>query len=317
MTGLRNAVEPLVIALTFTIGALINRRDIGQGKDVEASRSQLNLQSRLLAQFPFLLEIWYWQLTYWVRHITSARSFPNSSGWQVYQGLRAFSARLIADNTAIFSLAVRHAQQLLALESFLGIDIELSLQRYILTHIPSLMPLLSRVYFSHISLGVAFLVYCYTVLPHHTFCAIRRTIALENASALVIITLWRCCPPRLMPKEEYGYRDIVHESSGNTAWTENKFRLVIAAMPSLHFANSVFVGWCLARFSPHRVLRILGPLWPVIMWVTIVATANHWVLDTVVGLGVVMAAWRWNRGMLVLRGVEDVVFGVLGLVRPE
>jgi hypothetical protein len=119
-----------------------------------------------------------------------------------------------------------------------------------------------------------------------------------------------------MPHPEYRYRDIVRESSGNTSWTENKFRLVIAAIPSLHFANSLFLGWCLARFSPHAALRVLGPLWPVTMWITVVATANHWVLDTVAGVGVLVVAYRWNRVLLGLLPFEEFVLGVLRLEKP-
>ncbi|KAK1753908.1 PAP2 superfamily-domain-containing protein [Echria macrotheca] len=315
MSALANFKEPLAIVTVFTIGTLINRRRRSNGsiseKDVETAldtptlprlTSKLgsrNLPSAILAQFPFLVEVWYWQLTYWI-----------------YQGLRALSARKIAGNDAIFQTAVHHAQQLLTLEKSLGIDVELPLQRLILHHAPWLMTALSRVYFSHIVLGLIFLVYSYTVLPRHTFSAIRRTLALENVLAFLVLTVWRCAPPRLMPHPQYGYRDIVHESSGNTAWTENKFRLVIAAMPSLHFANSLFLGWCLARFSPHAALRVLGPLWPVTMWITVVATANHWVLDTVAGVGVLVVAYRWNRVLLGLLPLEEFVLGVLRLEKP-
>lgn len=84
------------IAAIFTLGAWINRRhdrcgvndpirtpllhedDIEQEQDThgvgadtvtEASgRKRLSLQSRALARYPFLLEIWYWLLIYWVRN---------------------------------------------------------------------------------------------------------------------------------------------------------------------------------------------------------------------------------------------------------
>jgi len=76
------------IVLLFTIGALTNRRGLRsrrQNNDCEASpisskplrikhdldgapshQPHQNPFSRLLATFPFLLEIWYWLLTYWV-----------------------------------------------------------------------------------------------------------------------------------------------------------------------------------------------------------------------------------------------------------
>lgn len=65
---------------------------------------------------------------------------------------------------------------------------------------------------------------------------------------------------------------------------------------------------CLARFSPHMVMRVLAPLWPVAMFVTVVATANHFVLDIVVGAIIPLLGWRWNRAILVLEGVQEWVF---------
>lgn len=86
-----------MIAAIFTLGAWINRRhdrrrvndpirtpllhedDIEQEQDTHGcpgedtvtetfGRKRLSLQSRALARYPFLLEIWYWLLIYWVRN---------------------------------------------------------------------------------------------------------------------------------------------------------------------------------------------------------------------------------------------------------
>lgn len=87
-------------------------------------------------------------------------------------------------------------------------------------------------------------------------------------------------------------------------------------MPSLHFGNSVLVGFCLVRFSPHLFLRGLGLFWPVAMGVTVVATANHFIMDMGVGVLVVVVAWWVNWGVLVLLPVERGLFGLLRLVKP-
>jgi hypothetical protein len=49
---------------------------------------------------------------------------------------------------------------------------------------------------------------------------------------------------------------------------------------------------------------------------TIVATANHFILDAVVGACVVLTAYRYNHVMLNLLPVERVLFGLLRLERP-
>jgi hypothetical protein len=93
-------------------------------------------------------------------------------------------------------------------------------------------------------------------------------------------------------------------------------QLTIAAMPSLHFGNAVLVSFGLVRFSPHLLARIFALFWPVAMGVTIFATANHFVLDAVVGVVVVAFAYWGNWVMLGLLPVERVVFGFCRLKKP-
>ena len=222
---------------------------------------------------------------------------------------------MIAGHKPIFDVAERHAHQILALEHTLHVDMELSIQRIVLERTPWLMPLLARVYYSHIVVGVLFLVYSYTVYPGDKFQSIRRALALENIIAFTLLTLWRCAPPRLLP-EENGFIDVLHGSRSGSAWTQNKFQLTIAAMPSLHFGNSVLIALCLWRFSPHWYIRAVAPMWPAMMGLTIVATANHFLLDALVGAGVTLAAYRFNAAMLYLLPVERALFWLLRIEKP-
>ncbi|KAK6215778.1 integral membrane protein [Colletotrichum tabaci] len=325
---LRNVVEPAFIIFAFTVGALINRRRPDHDDDVdscergsedscsrptspllkpgmraesgEVSRIDNKLLVRFYRTFPFLAEIWYWNLTYWV-----------------YQLLRAVSARMIAGNEAVFARARDHAIAILNLERCLGLDVELGVQRSVLDNAPWLMPYLAKVYYSHISLGICFIIYCYTFLPPGTFQRIRRTIAMDNAVAFVVVTAYRCMPPRMLPAE-YGFEDVLHgPSGGGNVWTQNRFQLTIAAMPSLHCGTALFLAWCICRFSPHRPLRLVAPLWPAAMLFTIVATANHFILDAVVGAMVPIIGWRFNRAILVLLPLQNWVLERLGLKAPE
>ncbi|KAL4805938.1 PAP2 superfamily-domain-containing protein [Aspergillus unguis] len=322
MAVFKNFLEPGAIAIIFTATALYTRRrrpvkpsntpsvespllpdrDVANPLDADDYighvKNRRTIHSRILAHFPFLIEIWYWLLIYWI-----------------YQGLRAVSARAISGHESIFAKAEHHALQLLKLEHFIHVDVELAIQRYVLWKATWLMPLLARVYYSHIIVGVIFFVYTYTFLRREYFVAIRRTLALENVIAFAIISIWRCAPPRLLPAE-YGYVDVLHSNHGGSAWTQNKFQLTIAAMPSLHFGNSMFIALCLIRFSPHWYLRAIAPVWPTLMAFTIVATANHFVLDAVVGAFVVLTAWRFNWVMLRLLPIERALFGLIRLEKP-
>lgn len=332
MGAFKNLIEPGSIVLAFTAGTLINRRRAIREDEREVrapllapspratspqslpsarptypdnSRFRDNLTSRFLAKFPFLIEIWYWNLTYWV-----------------YQLARALTATLIRGNEAIFARAERHAISILSFEKRLHIAIELPVQQYILNKQPWLMPILAKIYYSHIFVGVVFLVYIYAYLPIPTFRTIRRTLAANNLIAFLILTLYRVSPPRLLPPS-YGYIDILHggTSSGGSvdpgsAWTHNRFQLTIAAMPSLHFGTSAFLALCLARWAPHRWLRAAAPLWPAAMLLTVLATANHFVADAVVGACVPALGWRLSRAWCLLEPVEAWAFWALRTEKP-
>ncbi|OPB45737.1 hypothetical protein A0O28_0093040 [Trichoderma guizhouense] len=264
----KNVIEPASIALAFTAGTLINRRRLKPQRyqrDLESIPDYISAEKKtddassashrkgsnssnkggsnslvfrvlswIYGTFPFLSEIWYWLLTYWV-----------------YQLSRAFTARAIAPYPQIYLVAKQHALQLLAIEEFLHIDFEQAFQEYILTKHAYIMPLLRHIYHSHIIIGVVFIVYIYTYLPPPLFRRIRRTIAMDNFIAFIIISLWRCYPPRMLPPE-YGFIDILHEGKTGSVWTHNRFRLTIAAMPSLHFGTSVLFAMSTSQVYSHR-----------------------------------------------------------------
>jgi len=106
--------------------------------------------------------------------------------------------------------------------------------------------------------------------------------------------LFPLAPPRLVPS--LGLDDPTHTTlqlGGSTTWfIESDFRNIYAAMPSLHvgypllFATVIFC--LLARYR----LRWLVWLWPLAVFWSVVASANHYVLDAVGG-AVVVAASGW------------------------
>ncbi|KAF2007318.1 hypothetical protein P154DRAFT_117485 [Amniculicola lignicola CBS 123094] len=337
MVSNKDIVEPGSVVLFFTLGTLWNRRrsskvelpssprrlpthygsEQGVGLLVipDNTPSRRNLLSRFVTAFPFLVEIWYWLLIYWV-----------------YQLARAYSAYLVHDSSESLKIAERHATSILSLERRLGVDMEKHLQRYILSSSSWIMPLLAKVYYSHIAIGVAFLGYTYRFVPHGTYTKIRRTIAMNNFIAFVILTIYRCAPPRLMPKS-YGYIDVLHphsnatsltpsskaeEFSSTSIWNDNHFQLTIAAMPSLHFGTSLFLAVCMIRFSPHPFLRIIAPLWPTAMLLTILATANHWVIDAMVGSFVPYIGWRlsWLFATKLFLAIDGWCFRACRIEKP-
>jgi hypothetical protein len=256
--------------------------------------------SRFLRHFPFLVEILYWNLVYWT-----------------YQLSRALSAVKIRDNIGVFDKSRAHALSLLALEKKYHIAIEQGLQAWVLREIPALMRICAVIYYSHIVVSVAFVIYTFTYLPRLRFQHIRRSMAVCNIIAFIILSAYRVMPPRMLPSR-YGFVDVLHPENGRSgsSWTNNRFQLTIAAMPSLHFGISALIAYSLLRWSPHMWLRIAAPFWPMAMLFTILATANHFLLDACVGGLVLIVAFTVSDALLVLRPIEEWVFWIARMEKP-
>lgn len=255
--------------------------------------------SRIWATYPFITEVLYWLLTY-----------------VVYQGSRAIVAKTFNENTT--ELAQAHGIAILDIESALGIDVEKGLQNYFIASHPGLLALLNKIYsFIHIPGTLLFFAYTYSTLPHTLFTQTRRTLALSNLIAFIIFTILPTMPPRLLPPH-YGFVDTVHTTNVASVWTTNTFCNQLAAMPSLHFGYSIVVGWTLfltPKYTPLP-LRAVGFVYPMIILLAIVVTANHYILDAVVGLGVVCLAWWGNSVLCYLSVVEEWVLALVGIRKP-
>jgi membrane-associated phospholipid phosphatase len=118
----------------------------------------------------------------------------------------------------------------------------------------------------------------------------RNTILLANVIGLVGYVLAPTAPPRMFPG--FGFDDTlgsiggVNHGSGLVQLAANPY----AAMPSLHAADALIVGLTLAYVCRNRFVRVLWLLWPIWVWFSVMATANHFGLDVVAGVAVAIVA---------------------------
>ena len=63
-----------------------------------------------------------------------------------------------------------------------------------------------------------------------------------------------------------------------------------ASLPSLHFGWTLLVGLMLAAASRRRIAYAFAGLMPTAMALTVLVTANHYVIDVVVGGAVALTA---------------------------
>jgi membrane-associated phospholipid phosphatase len=119
---------------------------------------------------------------------------------------------------------------------------------------------------------------------HEGFSRFRNTILLANIIGLVGFWLMPTAPPWMFPDK--GFVAGVNHSSALLQSFGNSY----AAMPSLHAADALIVGWFLVVTSRTLWAKALWALWPLWVWFCVVATANHYLLDVFAGIFVAVLA---------------------------
>jgi hypothetical protein len=146
----------------------------------------------------------------------------------------------------------------------------------------------------------------------------RNTIAITTSLALVGFILFPLMPPRLLDGYcandlagacSYGFVDTLAKfptfwsfNSGAVSRISNQF----AAMPSVHCAWALWCACALYPRAKRKSLKALAVAYPVTTVITIVLTANHFVIDAFAGFAILgigyLIARRFTRA-----GVYQVV----------
>lgn len=157
-------------------------------------------------------------------------------------------------------------------------------------------------------------------------------MTLTNFLAFLTFIFYPCAPPRFLP-QEYGFLDTVRHDNAQSVWMKGKYVNSLAAMPSMHFGYSFAIGCTLIYhsgiFRRHlekgesrkprwsQVLwTLLGVCYPTLLIVTIVATANHYLLDAVIATLYVLISFGANEVFYVFLPVEDWLLWALRAEKP-
>jgi hypothetical protein len=129
----------------------------------------------------------------------------------------------------------------------------------------------------------------------------RNTLAFTTALALIGFAAYPLMPPRLLPSS-YGFVDTLRTFGSLWSFDSGLMQRVsnqYAAMPSLHFAWSLWCAAVLVPLARHKVWKALAAAYPVLTLFAIVVTANHFFLDAAGGAAVLGAGyllgWGWDR----------------------
>lgn len=183
-----------------------------------------------------------------------------------------------------------NAQRLMEFERALRLLIEDDLQRAV-THVGGL-PLhavnwtywLSQ--FGALSLALLWIYFA----RNDAFLTVRNWLLATNLIALMGYTLLPLAPPRMFPED--GFVDTL-AASGSVNHGSMLVELAAnpyAAMPSVHAADALIIGFALATLVRSRWLSALWTLWPSWVWFSVMATGNHFWLDIAAGVAVAFAA---------------------------
>jgi membrane-associated phospholipid phosphatase len=143
----------------------------------------------------------------------------------------------------------------------------------------------------HFTMLFVFLIWLF-VRHRERYRPVRSVLALTTLCCL-LVQLIPVAPPRMLP-------GIVDTALlyGQSVYSNGLAVDQLSAMPSVHVAWAVFIGYYAWRVSPSR-WRYLGWAHAAITVFVVVATGNHWWLDGIVAaLLLALCAWlvagvRW------------------------
>jgi hypothetical protein len=123
----------------------------------------------------------------------------------------------------------------------------------------------------------------------------RRALAVATLVALSFYLTMPTAPPRMLK----GFTDVMALHAGSGWWGADAsapkglggLTDELAAFPSMHAGWALWVALAIWTATTSRTLRTLGVLYAVGTGAVVIATANHWVADVIIGQAIVLIAW--------------------------
>lgn len=182
--------------------------------------------------------------------------------------------------------SLRHAGDVLRLERSLSLDVELAVIGRL--DDANVTPALDWLYTNiHLPVLFAFIAAARLIAPER-YPVVRTTFALAFLPAALVIWLYPLAPPHWLPEFGFGVPPTEAELTNTTGAL---FHNTTAAAASQHFGFAVLVAataiWLYPRSRPAYATLV----YPVVVFLVIVGTGNHYVVDCVIGvLTLVVAA---------------------------
>lgn len=180
------------------------------------------------------------------------------------------------------SAAYDRAHALVAFEQSIGLYHEVSVQRFAVRH-DLLLSFVNWVYvwwyWPTLIFGL-----CWLFLRHNEhYLPYRNALLISGSIGLLIFALFPVAPPRFV--NGLGITDTISRRTMTAhvilpTGLANEY----AAMPSLHVGWTFLMGLAFVLYGRRLILRAVGVLVPLSMYLSVVATGNHYILDGFVGI---------------------------------
>ncbi|HET9738622.1 MAG TPA: phosphatase PAP2 family protein [Solirubrobacteraceae bacterium] len=213
-----------------------------------------------------------------------------------------FGVRAVTEGTA--ATAMNNAMDLIRFEQRLGIAWEGSMQEGIVGS-RLLVDVANAVYiYGHWPVIILAGVLLFRRRRDHYY-RLRNACLLSGLVGLAVFALYPVAPPRLtdlplvdtVTRGAEGYRQLLPQDLVNQ----------YAAMPSFHAGWNVLLGIVVFQATRHPLLRAVAVAGPAAMVFAVVATANHFVVDVIVGVAIVLAGLAVLHAMDRLRARRTLV----------
>jgi PAP2 superfamily len=191
--------------------------------------------------------------------------------------------------------AVRNAGHVVSFERFFGLNVEGSLQSAVAAW-PQVTTVLNWIYiWGHwpvIAVTLVWLARRHPLVYYRT----RNAMLVSGAIGLIVFISFPVAPPRLagldmvdtVSEQSHAYRVL------QPAMFTNQY----AAMPSLHVGWDLLIGLAIFVAARHTLVRAIGVAMPIAMATAVVLTANHYIIDAMIGATLTTAGWvvcgRWS-----------------------
>jgi PAP2 superfamily protein len=166
-----------------------------------------------------------------------------------------------------------------------GLPSERSVQQLILGH--PIVEQVCNLYYASMHFGMLGVFLLWLFIRHrHSYPRVRNVLVVLTAACL-IVQLIPVAPPRLFP--DLGFVDVAAKY-GQSVYNLSGITVdELGAMPSVHVGWAVLVGWAVVTISNSRY-RWLALLHPVLTVFVVVATGNHFWMDAIVAVALLIAS---------------------------